>query len=767
MNAPPNDEALETNLLGIILLLKDSLDEIIGEIKSADVFYQPKNKVIYETILALHGAFKPVDLTTITAELRLLKKIDNAGGLMYITRLSDNAIQLSNWRNYISRLNDLYVTRSLISFSQELQSKCFNPDWDTKELISEAEQKLTKITQNVIKNSIATSKQLYKEQLDFNDKLLANKGKILGLTTGFSNLDREIGGFQNSDLIILAARSGMGKCLGKGTPILMYDGSIKKVEDIAVGDLIMGDDSTKRTVLSTTRGTEEMFEIIPKKGDKWVCNRSHILSLRMSSNGSYQKKGDIVNISIHDYLQKPDKFKHHAKLYKVPIQYKEQLVDVHPYLFGLWLGDGGFRDPRIHNPEPEIHAWLQSNYETSLHIHKKSLLETFTVKKNPLFRLLISNSTKTGEKRICKEYLINSRVNRLQLLAGIIDTDGHYISGCYEISTKYDGLKDDILYLCRSLGFQATARQKISSIKSTGFVGIYWRIFISGEISDIPCKVKRKIATKRNMNKNVLNCGFTVRSIDEGEYYGFEIDGNRLFVLGDFTVTHNTALSLKLLADPALMGDPTAIFCLEMDNRKLFARIIAQQTDIYISKLLRDGMNEYDLQNLIAKGDLLCKANIFFDDTPAMTIFEVCNKARQLKRKHNIKLLIIDYLQLIVNPVKGGTRENEVSQIARALKNLAKELDIPIIALSQLSRQSGDGKPMLHHLRESGDLEASADQVIFIHRPEYYGNALMSDGTTPSSGLAEIIFAKNRNGALIETVVGWDGAHTKFYELNK
>lgn len=733
MNAPPNDEALETNLLGIILLLKDSLDEIVGEIKSTDVFYQPANKLIYETILALHGAFKPVDLITLTAELRRIKKIDNAGGIMYITGLSNNAVQLSNWRNYVSRLNDLYVTRSLISFSQELQSKCFNIELSTKDLISEAEQKLTKITQSVIKNNTATSKQLYKEQLDFNDKLLANKGNITGLTTGFSNLDRETGGFQNSDLIILAARSGMGKCLGKGTPILMYDGSIKNVEDITVGDLIMGDDSTKRAVLSTTSGTEEMFEIIPKKGDKWVCNRSHILSLRMSSNGSYQKKGDVVNISIHDYLQKPHKFKHHAKLYKTPIHYKEQLIDVHPYLFGLWLGDGGFRDPRIHNPEPEIHAC----------------------------------STKNGEKRICKEYLINSRENRLQLLAGIIDTDGHYISGCYEISTKYDGLKDDILYLCRSLGFQATARQKTSSIKSTGFVGVYWRIFISGEISNIPCKVKRKIATKRNMNKNVLNCGFTVKSIGKGKYYGFEIDGNRLFVLGDFTVTHNTALSLKFLTDPALIGNPTAIFCLEMDNKKLFARIIAQQTDIYLSKLLRDGMNEYDLQNLIAKGDLLCKANIFFDDTPAMTIFEVCNKARQLKRKHDIKLLIIDYLQLIVNPVKGGTRENEVSQIARGLKNLAKELDIPIIALSQLSRQSGESKPMLHHLRESGDLEASADQVIFIHRPEYYGNALMSDGTTPSSGLSEIIFAKNRNGALIETVVGWDGAHTKFCELSQ
>jgi replicative DNA helicase len=139
-----------------------------------------------------------------------------------------------------------------------------------------------------------------------------------------------------------------------------------------------------------------------------------------------------------------------------------------------------------------------------------------------------------------------------------------------------------------------------------------------------------------------------------------------------------------------------------------------------------------------------------------------------MKREKGIELLIIDYLQLITNKVKGGNREQEVSEISKGLKSLAKELDIPIIALAQLSRaneQRSNKVPMLSDLRESGSIEQDADMVMFIHRPEEYG-MLMGDGT-PSEGKAEFIISKHRNGPTLTLEVGFDGTHTKFYDLSE
>jgi hypothetical protein len=152
-----------------------------------------------------------------------------------------------------------------------------------------------------------------------------------------------------------------------------------------------------------------------------------------------------------------------------------------------------------------------------------------------------------NEKRIARNYLVNSEHARLALLAGIVDTDGHVDRNkCLQITTKYAGLKDDILFLARSLGFAAYASSVIKTIKSRNFSGSYWQISISGDINRIPCKVERKKIGTRIQQKNVLRTGIVLESKGVGDYYGFELDGDRLFVLGDFTVTHNTTFAIQL-----------------------------------------------------------------------------------------------------------------------------------------------------------------------------------------------------------------------------
>ena len=352
------------------------------------------------------------------------------------------------------------------------------------------------------------------------------------------------------------ADTGLGKCHGKGTEVLMYDGTYKKVENIIIGDLLMGDDSTPREVLSLARGQEKMYRVIPNKGEPFVCNESHILSLRATSNKKNKfTKGQIINISIKDYLKQNNQFKHYMKLYKKPVEFEDKKVYFPPYLIGLWLGDGICKSPQITNADEEIINYLkdfskQFNFEFKEREGHNCKEITFTHGKgstcNELNVFLQSECYVDNQKRISKKYLYNSREKRLELLAGIIDTDGCLTGNCYEVTTKYEKLKDDIVYLCGSLGFMATSREKISRINSLNFEGTYYNIIISGDIDKIPCKVKRKQAKPRKQIKNVLNVGFKLEYLGGGNYYGFTITGNHLYFLKDFWITHNTHIGLEI-----------------------------------------------------------------------------------------------------------------------------------------------------------------------------------------------------------------------------
>lgn len=230
-----------------------------------------------------------------------------------------------------------------------------------------------------------------------------------------------------------------------------------------------------------------------------------------------------------------------------------------------------------------------------------------------------------------------------------------------------------------------------------------------------------------------------------------------------------TAFVVGVARNAVKMKKPTAIFSLEQSALQLYKRMASQETEIPHDKI-RYGMDagtqkifERDMADLKA-------APLFIDDTGALTLFELRNKARKLKREEKIELIIIDYLQLMVGGDKGGNREQEISAISRGIKALAKELDIPIIALSQLSRQvenrpGGAKIPQLSDLRDSGSLEQDADMVMFLYRPEYYG--IEYDANNQSTrGLAKLIFAKNRHGAIGDIDLRWIGEIMKFIDYN-
>ncbi|TAH19332.1 MAG: replicative DNA helicase [Cytophagales bacterium] len=230
-----------------------------------------------------------------------------------------------------------------------------------------------------------------------------------------------------------------------------------------------------------------------------------------------------------------------------------------------------------------------------------------------------------------------------------------------------------------------------------------------------------------------------------------------------------TAFSLSLLRNAAVdFGKSVAIFSLEMSTLQLVDRLISSEAEIESTKLKTGRMQDWEMEQLNARISKIRDAKIFIDDTPALSILELRAKARRLKAQNKIELIVIDYLQLMTGDTsKGssGNREQEIASISRSLKQLAKELDVPVIALSQLSRavetRGGDKKPQLSDLRESGAIEQDADMVIFLYRPEYYGITEDAEGN-PTQGMGEIIISKHRNGSLGSVNLKFIGKFTKF-----
>ena len=214
-----------------------------------------------------------------------------------------------------------------------------------------------------------------------------------------------------------------------------------------------------------------------------------------------------------------------------------------------------------------------------------------------------------------------------------------------------------------------------------------------------------------------------------------------------------------------------AVFSLEMSSVQLITRLISSETGLTSEKLRKGNLDDHEWQQLLTKVKNLEKAPLFIDDTPAISVFDLRAKCRRLVAQHDVKMIIIDYLQLMTAGGKaGGNREQEISTISRSLKSIAKELNVPVIALSQLSRavetRGGDKRPLLSDLRESGAIEQDADIVSFIYRPEYYDITEWPDGS-PSEGQAEFIIAKHRNGGLDNVRLRFQGAMAKFSDLEE
>lgn len=525
------------------------------------------------------------------------------------------------------------------------------------------------------------------------------QGGITGVTTGMPRYDTITGGYQRGDLISIVARMGVGKCMDPETPVILANGAIRPIGTLLPGDTLMGPDSQPRTVLTTTAGRDPMYRITPAYGDSWVCNGAHILVCVMDSTiDRIHTKGSTYQYSVDDYLKLPSRVKDNLRLIRVSVDMPEVDVEVSPYYLGLWLGDGCVVNGRISTIDPEI---KQAVYEeAALHgmtvtqcEYRQGFCPSYALVNGSNKDHLVIDFFRTcyvrGEKRVHPSYLRNSRANRLQVLAGIIDTDGHYMekSSTYEVITKYPGLRDDIAYLARSVGLGVSLKQKTVDGK------VYQRVYIRGDLHIVPCRLPRKQAPIRTKRSNALHSPFTVSSEGEGEYFGITLDKDHLYLLGDFTVTHNTYVALKQAVAAHDSGENVLFVTTEMSIEQIARRHISIAMGINPDVLKRNTLSTYTERRI----------RRFYRDrlgSERFNIFSVGMNSQvaaveAFMQEFDPSVVFIDGVYLMkpssTSVSKSSSRTEKVTAVFDELKGLTLDADRPLIVTTQLNRQAGKG----------------------------------------------------------------------------
>ena len=396
------------------------------------------------------------------------------------------------------------------------------------------------------------------------------------------------------DMLVRQA-TGIAKCLATGTLVRMFDGSLKQVENICVGDVVMGPDSKQRRVVETTSGTGELYRISSTYRaplfEPYIVNSEHVLALKHTGVvrhgdrylfGPYLKD-EHLEITVGDYLKKSKHFKRMVKGFKTGVEFVDQELPLDPYFLGLWLGDGTSKHTAVTTADPEIREYLYAFAERNcLKIRVQDPNRTAPtyhitpgirggnispkhknfVRRNGLRETMKSLGV-IGNKHIPQQYLVNSRRKRMQLLAGLIDSDGHLNkpSGCgYTIVSKWEHLANEIRELACSLGLAAKVRSMIAR-NQNGNSFIVFRVLIYGEhLEDLPVLIPRKRAIIRKQKKNALVSGISVTPVGVGGYHGFTLDGDGLFLLKDYTVTHNSAYVAKFVRMLVESEEPVVLY---------------------------------------------------------------------------------------------------------------------------------------------------------------------------------------------------------------
>ncbi|MGH3909379.1 MAG: DnaB-like helicase C-terminal domain-containing protein, partial [Pseudonocardiaceae bacterium] len=373
-----------------------------------------------------------------------------------------------------------------------------------------------------------------------------------------------------------------------------------------------------------------------------------------------------------------------------------------------------------------------------------------------------------GNKHIPSVYLRASIGQRRALLAGLMDTDGTVIpGGSVQFSVTSARLAHDVYELAVSLGYRCGMSTKLVADRSEESAIAYTLTFSTEdevfrlERKRLAHKEHRRYSSARSGARYVVDA----RPVPSVPVRCVQVDNSaHLYLAGESMIpTHNSTLGLDFARSCSVAhGMASVIFSLEMSRTEIVMRLLSAEARIRLSDMRSGRMSDDDWTRLARRMGEISEAPLFIDDSPNMTMMEIRAKARRLKQRNDLRLIVVDYMQLMSSGKKVESRQQEVSEFSRHLKLLAKELEVPVVTISQLNRgpeQRTDKKPMLADLRESGSLEQDADMVMLIHRPDAW------ERDDPRAGEADLILAKHRNGPTTTVTVAHQLHYSRFFDM--
>ncbi|WP_204016937.1 replicative DNA helicase [Sphaerimonospora thailandensis] len=505
--------------------------------------------------------------------------------------------------------------------------------------------------------------------------------------------------------------------------------------------------------------------------------------------------GDIVTteeIAATLRCASADKRPNHAVGIAEPFELPKQDLPLSPYVLGIWLGDGHSESARFTTVEPEIIGYVEAEGLRVAHVGS-SLSYSLKLPESPPLperACVVCGGPSTGgrqcqacrdhhgsvqailralgvlgNKHIPRQYLRASADQRRSLLAGLLDTDG-YVSrgGQVQFAVTNKRLAEDALELILSLGHKATMKTKDVKGRTAKSSTCYMINFTPAEkVFRLSRKAERQV-TKAHPATRVRYI-VNVRHVSSVPVRCIEVDNAEHMYLASKSCipTHNSTLGLDFARSAAIKnGLATVIFSLEMSRNEITMRLLSAEARVALHTMRSGLMNDDDWTRLARRMGEVADAPLFIDDSPNMSMMEIRAKCRRLKQRNDLRFVIVDYLQLMSSPKKTESRQQEVSEISRALKLLAKELEVPVIAISQLNRgpeQRTDKRPQVSDLRESGSIEQDADMVILLHREDAY------ERESPRAGEADLIVAKHRNGPTATVTVAFQGHYSRFVDM--
>ena len=704
---PPHDLAAEQCVLGGMLMSKDAISDVLEVIHPGD-HYRPAHQLVHEVILDLYSRGEPADAVTVANELTKRGEIARVGGAPYLHTLIASVPTAANAGYYARIVRERAILRRLVEAGTRIVQLGYSGDGDADDIVDRAEAEVYGVTARRVSEDYLALAEIMPGALDEIEAIGSRGGALTGVPTGFADLDSLTNGLHPGQMIVIAARPALGKAVALETPLPTPSGWTTMGE-VQTGDWLLGADGKPTRVVAATEVMHgrPCFEVVFSTGEVIVADGQHqwLTWARLAGSqraggqgdgpGTVSSNGTAAVLTTEQIAATLDRRAGNGgRSHAVPTCGSFDLPDadlpILPYALGVWLGGPYTAAAGLTIADPEIAMRVAAANFTAI-------------------PALLSG----GEgKRIPVAYLRGSEAQRRALLAGILDIGGTVAgNGAINLAVTSRELACDVRELVLSLGYRCSMPIR-KAPRGAATAPRYLVRFLTDDQVFLLSRKQRLHKERARHDPRMARWRYIVdvRPVPSRPVRCVQVDSpDQLYLAGEGMIpTHNSTLALDLARAASVKAGLTAvIFSLEMSRNEITMRLLSAEARVPLHSMRTGQMSEDDWTRLARRMSEVVDAPLFIDDSPNMSMMEIRAKCRRLKQRHDLRLVIIDYLQLMSSPKRVENRQQEVSDMSRSLKLLAKELNVPVVAVAQLNRgpeQRTDKRPLLADLRESGCL---------------------------------------------------------------